>query len=62
MNNYIMCPKIRTKGPAIGAGALFDTSAPIYVAVVCTAKIYKSFRFLPCKNNFSILLSTSINI
>ena len=39
----IMRPTIRTKGPVIGAGVLFDASAPIYVAIVYIAKIYKSF-------------------
>ena len=44
MNNYIMYPTIRTKGPVIGAGALFDASGPIYVAIVCIAKITKSTK------------------
>ena len=65
MNIYIIYPTIRTKGQVIGAGDLFDASAPIYVAIVCITKIYKNFLdFCNAKIviNFSILLSTSINI
>jgi len=54
-----MCPTIRAKEQVIGAGDLFDTSAPIYVTIVCITKIYKNFLdFFNAKivNNFSFVV------
>ena len=36
---HIICPLSRPKGPVVGAGALFDASAPIYIVIFYIAKI-----------------------